>query len=293
MEGQIAQLRRFNRAFTRRIGALDERFMGRGRPMAESRMLYEIGPDGQELRRLRARLGLDSGYASRLIRSLEGAGLIELAPSPADARVRVARLTPKGRREFALLDAASDRAAETVLVPLTPGQRDRLATALTEAGRLLDASAIRFEIDPPSSRDAQWCMAQYFAELDRRFSGGFRHDRSIADDLAGMVPPRGWALVARIYDEPVGCGTLTAQDQGFGEIKRVWLADRLRGLGAGRRLMGALEDLARGAGLPLLRLDTNESLAEAQALYRTLGYHEIPRYNDNPYAHHWFEKRLG
>ena len=255
-------------------------------------MLFEIGPEGGELRRLRARLGLDSGYASRLIRALESAGLIELAPSPKDARARIARLTPKGRREHALLDAASDRAAETMLDPLTPRQRDRLTASLAEAERLLEASAIRFEVDPPSSHDAQWCMAQYFAELDRRFSAGFRHDRSIAEDLTGMTPPEGWILVARIYDVPVGCGTLTAHGDGLGEIKRVWLADRLRGMGAGRRLMAALEDLARSAGMSRLRLDTNESLAEAQALYRALEYQEIPRFNDNPYAHHWFEKRL-
>ena len=293
MDSHVAQLRRFNRAITRRIGALDDRFMGRGRPMAESRMLYEIGPEGQELRRLRARLGLDSGYASRLIRSLEAAGLVERAESAADARVRIARLTSEGRHEHALLDDVSDRAAAAVLAPLTAKQRDRLTAALAEAERLLEASAIGFAVDPPASRDAQWCMAEHFSELDRRFSTGFQHDCSIAEDLAVMAPPKGWILIARIYDEPVGCGTLTAHGEGLGEIKRVWLADRLRGLGAGRRLMAALEDLARTAGVTRLRLDTNESLAEAQALYRSMGYREIPRFNDNPYAHHWFEKRLG
>ena len=56
--------------------------------------------------------------------------------------------------------------------------------------------------------------------------------------------------------------------------------------------MQRLEEIARDAGLGALRLDTNKALTEAHALYRKLGYHEIPPYNDNPYAHHWFEKRL-
>ncbi len=148
-----------------------------------------------------------------------------------------------------------------------------------------------FETVSPTNRAVQACLTRYFDELDRRFATGFDPPKSVAEDIAGLTPPAGWILLARLYDEPVGCGTLTSQ-AGFGEIKRVWVADRLRGLGLSRRLLTVLEDLARGAGMETIRLDTNESLAEAQALYRSSGYREIAQFNDNPYAHHWFEKRL-
>src|SRR4029450_313506 len=91
--GQVAQVRRFNRAVTQRIGALNEDYLARGRPLAEARVLWEIGEEGCEVRALRSRLGLDSGHASRLLRSLERDGLVEVATGPGDKRARAARPT--------------------------------------------------------------------------------------------------------------------------------------------------------------------------------------------------------
>src|SRR6476469_7802472 len=107
-DAAIAQVRRFNRTVTERLGVLRDRFLGLGRPLGEARLLWEIGDDGCELRTLRARLNLDSGYLSRSIRSLEGAGRVTGEQSAADRRRRVARLTRRGRRERALLDMRSD-----------------------------------------------------------------------------------------------------------------------------------------------------------------------------------------
>src|SRR5215207_7760773 len=103
-EVMVDRVRSFNRAVTQRIGALDDRFLARDRPLGQSRMLWEVGIEGCEVRSLRSRLGLDSGHASRLLRALEAAGLVRVAPSPSDRRIRVARLTPAGLAERALLD---------------------------------------------------------------------------------------------------------------------------------------------------------------------------------------------
>ena len=106
------------------------------------------------------------------------------------------------------------------------------------------------------------------------------------------MPPAGLFLVARTLQEPVGCGGLKVSAPGTGEIKRLWVADSVRGLGIGQRILDALEDEARGLGLERLRLDTNKALTEAQALYAKNGYREVPPFNDDPYPDHWFEKRL-
>src|SRR5262245_45091811 len=95
----IQQVRAFNRTVAERIGALSDGCLGRHRPMGEPRTFGEIGRDGTEIRELRARLGLDSGYTSRVLRSHEHQGLITVEPSPADGRVRCARLTQAGRAE--------------------------------------------------------------------------------------------------------------------------------------------------------------------------------------------------
>src|ERR687890_2356921 len=106
-EAMVEQIRRFNRVVTERVGALDDHFLGLDRPLGEARLLWEIA-DGCELRLLRSRLALDSGYLSRLLRSLEAAGLVEVSASGADRRIRVARLTAAGRAERAVLDQRAD-----------------------------------------------------------------------------------------------------------------------------------------------------------------------------------------
>lgn len=143
-----------------------------------------------------------------------------------------------------------------------------------------------------SHPDAVWCLDQYFSEIDRRFPGGF--DRTIggAPDDSTYAPPTGAFLVARIENQPVGCGGVAFRD-GFAEIKRMWVSDAVRGQGLGYRLLLALEAAAAQGGFSAVRLDSNNTLAEAHTLYRRCGYIEIERYNDNPYAQVWFEKTLG
>jgi DNA-binding MarR family transcriptional regulator/GNAT superfamily N-acetyltransferase len=288
----IQQVRRFNRLVTQRIGALEDSYLSRGRPLGEARLIFEIGGrDACDLGALRRSLNLDSGYLSRLLRSLEGQDVIELRNSEGDGRARSVSLTAKGREEFAAYDALSDGLAGKVLDSLDDARRQRLVAAMGEVERLLRLAAIEIAVEPPESAEGRWCLEQYFAELDVRFEEGFDPGKG-GHDPADMIPPAGWLLVARLDGEPVGCGVLKRLDDGIGEIKRVWTAPSARGLGVAGRLMDRLETLAREAGFGIVRLDTNKALSEAQAMYARRGYAAIERYNDNPYAHHWFEKRV-
>ena len=288
--GQVRQVRSFNRAVSRRIGALNDSFLGRGRPLGEARLLYEIGRNGAEVRDLRARLGLDSGYVSRLLRSLEGQGLLMAQPAANDRRVRRATLTRRGLREIAELDRRADAFAESVLAPLRAAQRDRLVAAMAEVERLIQASAVEIQADASDSADARWCLALYFRELAGRFEAGFDPARSISANAAELTPPAGAFVIARLHGQSVGCGALKVKDRNIGEIKRMWVSPAARGLGVGRRILDKLEALAREFGVSVLRLETNRTLKEAQALYRSCGYLEVEPFNDEPYAHHWFEK---
>lgn len=291
-ESQIQQVRRFNRAVTRRIGVLTDDYLGRGRPLAESRLLFEIGSGGVNVRELRARLSLDSGYLSRLLRALEGQGLIGVQPSPVDARVRRVTLTRKGRRELDALDSRSQTLATSLLAPLGAAQRERLIAAMAEVERLLRTAAVEIAVADPASADARACIDAYLCELDMLFDGGFDASRSVSADPGELVPPRGVFVIARLDGQAIGCGGLKITGPGAGEIKRMWVAPSARGQGIAQRLLEALEAHAVAIGLDTLRLDTNRNLTEARALYARNGYREIPRYNDNPYADHWFEKRL-
>jgi len=288
----IGQVRQFNRTVTQRIGALDDAFLARGRPLGQDRVLWEIGPDGCDVRLLRSRLDLDSGYLSRLLRALENDGLVAVEPSGADKRVRTARLTAHGLAERAVLDRLSDDAATAILQPLSAGQRTRLISAMAEVERLLVASAIQIAVTGPRHPDARFCLRAYFSELGQRFDGGFDPARSISADDEELTAPAGLLLVATVHGDPVGCGAVKFHPGAPAEIKRMWVAQAMRGLGLGRRLLADLEAHAAAGGARTVRLETNRTLGEAISLYRAAGYREVAAFNDEPYAHHWFEKAL-
>jgi DNA-binding MarR family transcriptional regulator/GNAT superfamily N-acetyltransferase len=293
MDGEmIAQIRSFNRTVTQRIGALYDEFLARDRPLGQARVLWEVGPNGCDVRLLRLRLDLDSGYLSRILRALEHDGLVELERSGADGRVRVLRLTAVGSAEVAELDRRSDRAALAILDPLTEEQRARLAGAMAEVQRLLIASMVSIGPADPRSPEARSCLRAYFGELSRRFPGGFDPALSIGAADQELTPPAGLFLIAMLQGEPAGCGAVKYHDSDPAEIKRMWVNETVRGLGLGRRILAELEARAASNGARLLRLETNDTLAEAIGLYRSAGYREVPAFNDEPYAHHWFEKAL-
>ncbi len=292
MSGDVDTMRRFHRLVTERVGALHEEYLARPRPLAASRLLWEIG-DGVEVRALRARLDLDSGYLARLLRRLESDGLIEVHVDERDGRVRTAQLTAAGREERELLDGRSDELVEALLAPLNLAQRETLVDAVATVERLLTAGLVKVAIVDPDSDDARFCVAQYFGELAERFEGGF--DPSITRSASGdeVRPPAGLFLVASLRGESIGCGGLKFVGDGAAEIKRMWVAQSARGLGVGRRLLTDLEQAAHAGGATRVRLDTNRALREAIAMYRSSGYIEIPAFNDEPFAHHWFEKQVG
>jgi DNA-binding MarR family transcriptional regulator/GNAT superfamily N-acetyltransferase len=264
-ERQIQQVRSFNRSVTRRIGVLSDDYLGRGRPLAESRLLFEIGRDGADVRDLRTRLSLDSGYVSRLLRSLEAQGLAKSQPAPDDARVRRVTLTTKGRREVDALDRRSQDFAISLLASLGASQRERLTAAMAEVERLMRAASVVVEPADPASADARACIEAYLRELAERFESGFDPSRGPSADPRELVPPSGVLLLARLDGEALGCGALKALGDGVGEIKRMWVAPAARGLGIAQRLLDALEQQAHSMSLHTLRLDTNRTLLEARA----------------------------
>src|SRR6202165_3451457 len=159
-QAMVSQVRRFNRIVTQRVGALNERFLSRDHSLGEARLLWEIGPEGRDVRSLRAQLELDSGYLSRLLRLLEASGLVTVGPKESDKRVRIARLTPLGSAERDVLDQRSDELAASLLAPLSMGQRARLVAAMADVERLLTAGMVEVAPIDPSHPDAKHCLSE-------------------------------------------------------------------------------------------------------------------------------------
>ena len=291
MTAHTDTLRRFNRTYTQRIGALDESFLGTGFPLGASRLLFEIGPGGATVRDLRDRLDLDSGYLTRLLRRLSDDGLVEVRPDPDDRRRRLVSLTTKGRTAWRELDDRSEGLARTIVEPLTERQRGRLTEALATADLLVRAATVHLRAVDPSDPAAVEAVGHYFAELDRRFPTGFDPGEG-AHDAEAMAPGAGVFVVATSDGRPVACGGVQQVGPGTGEIKRMWVDPDWRGAGLGSRMLRHLEAEAARLGHTRVCLDTNGTLLEAITMYERAGYVHVERYNDNPYAQAWFAKDL-
>ncbi|MFB6637537.1 GNAT family N-acetyltransferase [Streptomyces chartreusis] len=285
----VTAFRRFNRYFTRRIGVLDDHYLGQDRPLGEARLLFEIG-DGMSLRELRSRLGLDAGYLSRMAKALQAQGMVTLSAHPEDSRLRMIEPTAAGRVEVKEQNRRANLVAAGLLDGLSEPQRAELAGALATAQRLLRLASIAVALVDGAAPDARACLDGYAADIDERFPEGFDKDDLVApQEVSGDA---GAFFVAYEEDRPVGCGALRRLEPGVGEIRHVWVHPAARRLGLARRLLDALEQEAVARHLSVVRLDTHAALTEAQAMYRACGYTAIPAYDDNVYASHWFEKRL-
>jgi DNA-binding MarR family transcriptional regulator/ribosomal protein S18 acetylase RimI-like enzyme len=314
---QIESVRDFNRYYSQRIGALDDHYLGQRRPLREARLLFEIG-DGADLRELRSRLGLDSGYLSRLLQSLQKDGLVTVGAHAGDGRLRFARLTASGVREKADLDARSRESVESLLGALSPGEREELVAAQSRVRHLLRKATVTISEVPDDSPEALECLRSYAAELAVRFPEGY--------DASALIAPGSTELflVAREGGRPVGCvawclapsaggsgsaagsgsavgsgstaGSGAASDFGsaarFGEVRHLWVASSARGLGLARRLLGRVEASMAVRGLGEARLGTHPALTEAIGLYLSSGYRPIPPYGTSPYDRLAFSKEL-
>jgi len=282
----VGRLRRFNRLLTRRIGLVADRYLGSPLSFAQARLLYEVGLLAplatHHLRRL---LAVDPAALSRGLAALEARQLIRRHVDPGNRRNRIVEVTARGRTLLATLDRRADARAAAMIAGLAARDRRGLVEAVDQARRLLLRVVLRIERRGDDDADVRAAQAAYLAEIARRFG------RPLDLWNQGALTPARSLLVV---DEgrPVGCGVLRDLAPGVGEIKRMWLHPDARGLGLGTRLLAALESAARHAGHHAVRLDTNESLREAIALYESAGYRRIARYNDNPDATRFYAKSL-
>ncbi len=150
----------------------------------------------------------------------------------------------------------------------------------------------RFSIaeEPADSDDVRWCFEQYYRELGTEF--GYEVDTALPLGVEDLTRPKGLVLVVRDDGAPVGCGALKLLGGGIGEIKRMWVSSVVRGQGLGGRLLDGLEAAAAEAGKTVTRLETNEQLEAALAMYQRRGYVEVEPFNDEPFGTHWFRKEL-
>lgn len=292
----VAAFRRFNRFYTKHVGALDEGYQHSRFTLTEARVLYELGTrDVATATAIRDELSLDAGYLSRILQGFAAKGLVSRKRARKDRRQVVLTLTAKGRRAFLELDARSDERAKEILDTLVPAERKQLLSAITGVERLLsrkDATAPRtVVIRQPKPGDIGWAIAAHGDLYARQF--GWNADfealvaRLFADFANGhdSVSERMW--VAEMDGERAGTVFVVrnAEDPTVAQLRCLLVDPKARGLGVGTRLVNECISFARSAGYRAMMLWTNDVLISARRIYEAAGFTLEREYEHHSFGH--------
>jgi DNA-binding MarR family transcriptional regulator/GNAT superfamily N-acetyltransferase len=277
---RIADLRRFNRFYTQKIGVLAEGLLKSPFLLSEARVLYELAREEPlTATRLGTQLGLDPGYLSRMLRSFERRGLIRRTPSRSDRRLRLLSLTAQGRAAFALLDARSHDQIGTVLHDLSEDQQIRLVAAAGTIERLLDPDSedrAPYLLRPHRPGDMGWITQRHGALYAQEYGWDIQFEALVAEIVAKFIrtfnPRRECCLIAEKDGENVGSVVLVEEAATVAKLRLLLVEPKARGLGIGVRLVRECLRFARQAGYRTVRLWTNSVLVAARRLYEREGF---------------------
>src|SRR5271155_5681105 len=300
---RIAAMRRFNRFYTQRIGVLREHLLDSPYSLASVRVLYELAhwpargapPTAAELA---ARLALDEGYLSRILRGFELRGLVRKHRSAADRRQKSLALAHRGKREFARLDARSQQEGGARLARLSAAEQVTLVEAMQTVSRLLGAAP--GEEDPPEpayfvrearSGDMGWVIHRHGALYAQEYGYDQRFEALVARIIAQFVhrfdPARERCWIAERKGEIVGSVFLVRKTKIVAKLRLLLVEPHARGLGIGGRLVAETIRFARAAGYRKLTPWTQNELAAARQLYTRAGFQRV-----GEHRHESFGKRL-
>lgn len=277
---RIGAVRRFNRFYTRQIGALGEGHLDTPFSLTEARVVYELAQrETATATELGQELGLDAGYLSRILRGFQERGLIDRRPSESDARQTRLSLTGAGRAAFAQLDTAARRDVGAMLNALPGVEQDRLVRAMGTVERVLGAApepAEPYVLRAPRAGDLGWVVQVHGQLYDREFGWDVRFEGLIADVIGGYVrgfdPTRERGWIAERNGENVGCVFVMRGTDEVARLRLLVVDPGARGLGIGARLVDECVRFSRDAGYRTLSLWTNSVLLSARRIYEAKGF---------------------
>ena len=299
----VQEIRHFNRYYTNKVGLLTRYHFDTEFTLTEARVLLEVGRRGQHtLGGLKLDLRADMGYLSRLVKQLSAHGLLVTRRDPEDGRVLVLELTRAGRKALARIDQASNVRTEELLGSLSDAEARSLVECLRSAERILERRATTPPVIDHARTATDIATARVLMREYAEFLGADLSFQDFEQEVEGLpgkyAPPSGALLLARVLtgtggSEPAGCVALRKLGTGICEMKRLFVRPEYRGLKIGRLLAERVIQEAKSLGYGAMRLDTLDRLESAVALYREMGFREIPAYCRNPLpgAMYW-EKKL-
>lgn len=280
LQERIQAIRRFNRFYTRQIGVLQEGVYESPFSLTEVRMLYELAhQDGLTAVQLCRELGLDPGYASRILRSFQKKGLVARKPSDSDGREVLLSLTTRGRTVFAPLDQRSSHDISKLLGRLSPGEQSRLAEATRTIENLLSpkpTDSPPYLLRPHQPGDMGWVTYRHGVLYSQEYGYDERFEALVAGIVADFIknfdPRRERCWIAEINGERVGSVFLVQKSRTVAQLRLLLVEPSARGLGIGKRLVEECLRFARQAGYKKIVLWTQSELHAARGIYQRTGF---------------------
>ena len=295
IERRVADVRRFNRFYTRQIGVLREGLLESPFSLTEVRVLHELAHHEETTAtQLSAELDLDAGYLSRILRKFQDEGLVAARPSEEDARAKLLSLTDRGMETYAPLNAASNREIEAMLDRMSDPEQRRLLDAMQDIEELLGAAPehrVSYILRPHQPGDMGWIVHRHGVVYNREYGWDERFEALVAGIVATFVethdPKRDRCWMAEKDGENVGCVFLVhhPEREGVARLRLLFVEPRARGLGIGGRLVHECTRFARQAGYDRITLWTNSVLDAARHLYVREGYALVDESPHHSYGH--------
>ena len=277
----VADIRAFNRHYTRWVGALENRHLGSRFSLAEARVLYEIAHSpGIFARDIMDRLGLDAGYLSRMLKRFESDGLIERQKSEGDGRAAAVRLTATGLETFAQLDRKAAETVQGALTGLSEQEADRLIAAMGVVTRLTNksnhTSTANLLLREPRPGDFGWAIERHGIIYEAEFGWGTRFEGLVAELFGRFAskphPERERCWIAELNGRRVGCVFVVEREPGVAQLRCLLVEPTARGHGVGRKLVNSCIEFARAVGYERMMLWTNKGLESARRIYEAAGF---------------------
>jgi DNA-binding MarR family transcriptional regulator/GNAT superfamily N-acetyltransferase len=285
LNARVAAFRRFNRAYTRFIGVLDEELLNSGHSLAEARVLYELATrQTSTAKEIAVALGMDPAYLSRILARFEKSSLLKRTTSKKDARSAYLTLTQKGKSRFERLDALSEEQARGILKALPPAGQTNLIGYMSDLERLLAPSTqeeMRYVLRPHRPGDMGWVVhregALYAQEygFDETFEALVA--RIVADFLTEFDPKRERCWIAELNGENVGHVFLVKHptEPSTAKLRLLLVEPSARGLRLGSALVEECVNFARAVGYKKITLWTQGILVAARRIYQKAGFRLI------------------
>jgi DNA-binding MarR family transcriptional regulator/GNAT superfamily N-acetyltransferase len=292
-KSDIETVRRFNRLYTREIGALNKGFLESPYSLTEVRILYELNYHAPATATgLRQELGLDAGYLSRIIHRLSGQGLLSKESVVGDGRQTSLRLSEIGRRAFAAIETRQRDAVAAMLKRLSIGERRQLFQSLRTLETLLgprETPSVPYVIRPPQSGDIGWIIHRQGLLYNQEYGWDEQFEALVAEIAAKFFQTfdskRERCWIAERDGDAIGSIFCVKDSKTVARLRLLYVEPSARGLGVGSRLVDECVGFARRAGYRKLTLWTNSVLHSARHIYERSGFRKVSEEAHHSYGH--------